>query len=320
VFERLNDSTLTVNMIRCLVLLIIGMLGLSGCKPSAPESQGKPVASAPGTNQQIFRVKGVVISVKPKEKSIEIKHEEVPGYMPAMTMPFDVRDTKELAGIQAGDAVSFRLLVTDTEGWIDQIRKLIPPTTNGTSTTASLRVLREVEPLNVGDPLPECHFTNQFGQPISTTQFKGQAMALTFLFTRCPFPTFCPFLANQFAEAQQKLLKLPNAPTNWHLLTISFDPDFDKPAILKAYAERYKYDPVHSTFATGAMIDITALAEQVGMTFWRDDTGNISHNLRTIVVDASGRLRKIFTGNQWTSDELVEEILKASKVLSAASH
>jgi protein SCO1/2 len=293
-------------------LLLTSLLGVSGCG-RAPEgaSQGKAV-TPPKVHQKIFEVKGVVIAVKPKEKAIEIKHEEIPGYMPAMTMPFDVRNTNELAGIQPGDSVSFRMLVTDTEGWIDQIRKLAVPVTNLTANSSPLRLVREVEPLSVGDPLPDYHLTNQFGQAISTAQFKGDALAVTFLFTRCPFPNFCPLMANHFSEVQQKLLSLPNAPTNWHLLTISFDPDFDQPAILKAYAERYKYDPAHSTFATGALIDITALAEQVGLIFSRDQTGNITHNLRTVVVDVSGRIRKIFSGNQWTTTELVQEMLNAT--------
>src|SRR5207253_7857688 len=128
-----------------------------------------------------------------------------------------------------------------TEGWIEQIKKVGTQDTNASPASSLFQVSREVEPLAIGQPLPEYHFTNQFGQPISTAQYKGKALAITFLFTRCPFPTFCPLVANHFAEAQQKLLARPNGPANWHLLTISFDPDFDKPAVLKAYAERYKY-------------------------------------------------------------------------------
>jgi len=120
-------------------------------------------------------------------------------------------------------------------------------------------------------------------------------------------------MSNHFAEAQKKLLEMPGAPKNWHLLTISFDPEFDKPSILKAYAERYKYDPTHWDFATGALIDITALSEQVGLNFWHDETGNISHNLRTVVINSTGRVDKIFSGNQWSSDELVQEMVKAAK-------
>lgn len=254
----------------------------------------------------------MVISVAPKVKSIEIKHEEIPGFMPAMTMPFDVKDTKELRGLQKGDSVSFRMLVTDTEGWIDHLQKIPDLATNAPVIAAPIR-LREVEPLLEGDLLPEYQFTNQFGEAITTTQFKGNALAVTFLFTRCPFPTFCPLMANQFAEVQQKLATMSNAPTNWHLLTISFDPAFDTPSVLKAYAERYKYDPAHSTFATGALTEISALAEQVGLSFSRDASGSINHNLRTFVIGADGKLRKIFVGNQWKSDELVDEMIKAAK-------
>ena len=301
-------------MIRWLsFLIVVGLLGASGCQRS-PNPPARGVASAAAsTNQRVFQVKGVVVAVKPRENSVEIKHEEIPNFMPAMTMPFDVKDTKELAGLGPGDSVSFRMIVTDTEGWIDQIKKIAALATNSPPTSGPFRLVREVEPLGVGDPLPEYHFTNQFGQPFSTTQFKGGALAITFLFTRCPFPNFCPLMANHFSEAQQKLLALPNAPTNWNMLTVSFDPDFDKPAILKNYAERYKYVPAHWSFVTGALIDITALAEQVGLTFWHDETGSISHNLRAVVVDAGGRLQKVFVGNQWTSDELVEEMVKAAR-------
>jgi len=296
---------------RVILVLMLSMLVMTSCKRS-PET--KAGGSAPqSTNQKSFQVKGVVISIKPKEKSIEIKHEAIPDYMPAMTMPFDVKDTNELTGLHPGDSVLFRMLVTDTDGWIDQIRKITGQGSNSVPSSSPVRLLREVEPLKVGDLLPDYHFTNQFAQPISTSQFKGKALAITFIFTRCPFPTFCPLMANRFGEAQQKILAMPNAPANWQLLTISFDPDFDTPAVLKAYGETHQYNPAHSSFATGALTDITALAEQIGLTFWRDGTGSINHNLRTIVVGADGTLRKILLGNQWSSDELVEEIVKAAK-------
>jgi len=269
-----------------------------------------PATVVAGTNRQLFQVKGVIVKVAPREKSVEIKHEEIHGYMPAMTMPFDVKDTNELAGLAPGDSVVFRMIVTDTEGWIEQIRKL--GSTNSVPTAGNFRLVRDVEPLNIGDRLPEYHFTNQLGQAFSTADFKGQALAITFLFTRCPFPTFCPKMANDFSETQQSLISAGNF-TNWHLLTVSFDPEFDKPVVLKSYAERYHYDPAHWTFATGDLVEITAIAEQCGLNFWHDETGSISHNLRTVVFDASGRLQKIFTGNTWKTEELVAEMTQAAK-------
>ena len=106
---------------------------------------------------------------------------------------------------------------------------------------------------------------------------------------------------------------MSNAITNWHLLSISFDPEVDTPAILQAYARRFEYDPRHWNFVTGELIDITAIAEQFGLQFWRQDN-TISHNLRTVVVDTQGRVHKIFPENKWTSDQLVEEIVKAAQI------
>src|SRR5437867_461246 len=123
-------------MVRGLSLLILSaLLGVSGCNRSPEAPPRAPVPTPRSTQQQSFQVKGVVIAVNPKKKEVEIKHEAIPGYMPAMIMPFEVKDTNELAGLQPGDSVSFRMLVTDTEGWIEQVRKLAPPATNSPPTT-----------------------------------------------------------------------------------------------------------------------------------------------------------------------------------------
>ncbi len=297
-------------MVRSLILALTALAALAltvSCRRESGGTAPTPSASAPGT-QQVFQVKGVVVEVKPKEKTVSIKHEAIPNYMPGMTMPFDVKDTNELAGLAPGDAVSFRLTVTDTDGWIDQVRKL---GTNSAPPPSPITVVKDLPLLKVGDALPEYHLTNQFGQAFSTTKFKGQATAITFLFTRCPFPTFCPRMANNFGEVQEKLLSLPNAPTNWQLLTVSFDPEFDTPDVLKAYAEAHHYNPERWTFATGSLSDITALGDQFGLAFWRDG-GSISHNLRTFVLDPSGRVRNVYEGNAWTSEELAGELSKAA--------
>lgn len=261
--------------------------------------------------QQIHFGKGVVVEVMPAESKVTIKHEAIPDYMGGMTMPFEVKDTNELAGLTAGDAVSFRLVVSNHFGWIDQIQKT-GATTNVVPLTGPFHYVRDVEPLNEGDALPEYHFTNQLGRAISTAQYKGEVLAITFLFTRCPFPQYCPLMAGNFEEAQKKLLSLPNAPTNWHLLTISFDPEYDTPAVLKKYAAAHEADPKRWSFATGSLQEVTAIGEQFGLVFWKEGAGVISHNLRAVVVDASGRVQKIFTGNEWKSEELVTEMVKAA--------
>ena len=309
-------------MLRWIWLPVVGLVLLvASCERKSPDAARTAApASVNRTNQQVFQVKGVIVELKPAEKSVRIQHEAIPGYMEAMTMPFDVKDTNELSGLEAGDTVAFRMIVTEKEGWIDQIKKVSSPRTNGPvantlPTNGPFRFVRDVEPLNVGDPLPDYHFTNHLGEPVSFSQFRGQALAFTFIFTRCPFPNFCPLMSNNFRDVQDALLKNPNAPTNWHLITISFDPEWDTPPRLKAYAERFNCDPQHWSFVTGDLIDITAIAEQVGEQFWRDTTGGagINHNLRTVVVDARGRVQSIIRENKWKPADLVAEIQKAAE-------
>lgn len=299
-------------MVRFLLVWIMGVLVLASCKRSPEAAAPVSQTAAPTTNQRVFQVKGVVKAIKPAEKEIDIKHEAIPDYMPSMTMPFDVKDTNELAGLVPEQPISFRLTVTDTEGWVDRIKALGPPARTS-SNSSPAQPIHMVQPLQTGEPLPDYRLTNQLGQVINTAQFKGHALAITFLFTRCPFPTFCPRLANDFADTQQKMLALQNGPTNWHLLTISFDPDFDRPEVLKSYGEAHNYDPVHWTFATGALADVSSLGDLFGLVFWRDSTGSISHNMRIAVIDASGRFQKLFEGKDWTSNDLVAEMVKAAR-------
>ena len=297
------------------MLLLSSMLLFTSCEKRSPDATTSAPASplkSTAVSTQMFQVKGVVVTVKPEEKTVRILHEEIPGYMEAMTMPFEVKDTNELAGLNDGDTVTFRMLVTETDGWIDQIKKLDVPTVNTLPANSGIRIVRDVEPLEVGSLLPEYTFTNQLGQAVSLSQFRGKALAFTFIFTRCPFPTFCPLMSNNFRGVRDALTKNPNAPTNWHLLTISFDPEFDTPEKLKAYAASYNADPANWSFVTGTLVDITAISEQVGLQFWREPGGNINHNLRTVVVDAQGRLQKIYPENKWTMEELTEEVIKAA--------
>lgn len=303
------------------VLTMVALIGLSACKPAdkTPAAEPvKPTAAAPAsTNLQIFQVTGVVQRLETNGTTVVIKHEEIPDYMPKMTMPFEVKDTNELRDVFPGDHVSFRMLVTEDDGWIDQVTVYLrtnAPT--GVPAYEFTRQVRMVEPLEVGDMLPDYPMTNELGQAISLGQFKGQALAFTFIFTRCPFPNFCPRMANNFSDTYKQLKADANAPTNWHLLSISFDVAFDTPKTLKSYAQRYKYDPEKWNYATGALIEIDALTEQFGLVFSRDQENmiNFNHNLRTVVVDTTGKIHKILIGNEWKPEELTEAIKAAAQV------
>lgn len=275
--------------------------GTSACQPSG----------------QRFEVKGTVEETLPERNQVRIAHERIPGYMEAMTMIFEVKDTNELAGIEARDIVSFRMVVTADDGWIENVKKIgqAPPRTNPAPAAETTRIVKDVAELAVGDRLPNYTLTNQFGQTIHTDDYRGRALAFTFIFTRCPFPVYCPRMSTNFSQTLQQLKSRPDAPTNWHLLTISFDPGHDTPAVLKAYAERYQYDPARWTLATGSLMEISALGDHFGLLFWRPDPaeeGNLSHNMRTVVLDPQGRVAAVFADEKWTPAELVAAIIKAA--------
>jgi protein SCO1/2 len=298
-----------------LPLLAAALLPVAGpsCRPQGASVPPPPAAAR--TNLQIYQVKGVIQELRPEKKKVRIAHEEIPNYMEAMTMMLDVRHTNELAGLQVGDTVSFRMLVTDDDGWIDQLKKIDGPRTPLPSEPATFRRVRDVEPLAVGDKLPDYAFTNTLGRALRLAEFQGRALAITFIFTRCPFPTFCPRLSSNFSEAAEKLKAMAGGPTNWHLLSITIDPEFDTPERLEAYAQRYKADPNHWDHLTGALIDITAISEQFGLQFWRANPNEpINHNVRTVVVDATGRIQWITPENEWKPDTLVEQMVRAARV------
>ena len=159
-------------------------------------------------------------------------------------------------------------------------------------------------------PLLDYAFTNELGQPVTLGQFRGQALALTFFFTRCPNPDYCPRLSKNFQEAAQKLRATPGAPTNWHFLSVSFDTEYDTPAVLKAYAQRYEYDPAHWSFLTGPPDKIAELAALNDVNFDRKG-GFYDHNFRTLIIDPAGALQMMFPITGDISDDIADEILKA---------
>lgn len=297
-------------------LPVLLALVVTGCGPDSGSSAGRAPAGESITN---YDVRGVVVSVAPAESKVVIRHEEVPGYMMAMTMPFTVRGTNELEKVKAGDGVRFRMRVTETDGWIDRIQVVsnaAPASPAPAATNAAppgFRVLPNVADLKPGDLVPNYSFTNQFGKRFDLESFRGQALAVTFIFTRCPFPNFCPRISEHFGKVQSLLLSERSGPTNWHLLSLSFDPAYDTPDTMNAYGERWKSDPARWTLATGSMDQIEPFAVSVGLYFGRDvNVANMNHNLRTLVIAPDGRLRQVLVGNEWTSAELAEAVSKAA--------
>lgn len=254
-----------------------------------------------------FQVKGVFERLTEDAGGAIIRHEEIPGYMDAMTMAFHARNANEIAQLRPGDEITFRLVVKEDESWIEQVvrtggrsHRLIAAAATNVEATAAVN----------SHPLMQYAFTNELGEPVTLAGFKGQALAITFFFTRCPIPEYCPRLSKNFEEASQELLSMPNAPTNWHLLSVTIDPQFDTPAMLRSYGKRYHYNPKHWSFLTGPPDQVAELARQSGVT-WEPDQGLLNHNFRTLIINPAGQLHMNFPIGGDISDGIVEEILKA---------
>ena len=277
------------------------LIALAGCKPES----SAPVAAA--TNQT-YAVRGVIQQIPPDHRHVTIKHEKIPGYMAAMTMDFSVHDTNALAGFAPGDQITFTLVVTETDDWIENLKKI------GAFGLSGSPGWHAVEPgLEVGDTLPDYEFTSENGNAIHFADLRGRAVAFTFFFTSCPLPEYCPRMNRNFSEARKILLADTNAPANWQMLSISFDSDVDRPQILSSYAKFYRGDDTNRwLFAVASTNTLAGLAPKVDLSFWREG-GSISHNLRTVVLDPGGKIARQFDGNDWTPPQLADAIIAAAK-------
>ncbi len=252
-----------------------------------------------------FAASGVVRKVDVERRKAVIAHEAIAGFMEAMTMEFDVAKAEPLSDLRAGDVVAFRLMVNETRSWIDQLRK-----TERANAVASFS--QAGVSLAAGDLLPDGALVDQRGAAFHLRDFKSRALAFTFIFTRCPLPDFCP-LMNRHLAAVQRELSADAAHANWQLLSITFDPEYDTPARLAEYARHYEIGNGHWSFATGTKEDIQKLGGAFGLMV-TPNGGSIDHTLRTVVIDATGRVQKIFTGNGWQSADLLDEMRRAMDV------
>ncbi len=267
--------------------------------------------------ERTFDVRGRVAGFGTDGRTVFVEHEAVPGYMPAMTMPFTVRDTAALQRVEIGDAVAFRLHVTGTRSWITDLRPL-PDDAVAEHPAAGNEPLPEPPTespiLREGETVPaDLRLTSQSGAPFSLGDYRGQALVLTFIYTRCPLPDYCPLMSRRFASLQPVLRERFGEQAQ--LLSISFDPAYDTPAVLRDYAARYTEDLSTWTFATGTREQIARATSLFGV-FPQDEGEQIIHNLTTVLVGPGGRVREIWRGKDWTPEEVlraVEGMLPAEK-------
>lgn len=289
---------------KSIILLAVALAMLTGCKREA-----SPPSIASLTNQT-YAVRGVVKAVAPNLRTATIHHQAIPRYMMEMTMDFPLRNTNELHGIIPGDEITFTLVVGENDDWIENIRRVGHATEAMTySGSTHPTMIPELKP---GDRLPDYELLGEDGKRMHFSDFHGHALAFTFFFTRCPLPDYCPRMNKNFAETQKLLAGNGGAPTNWQLLCISFDPEFDQPEMLRNYAGIYRGTNADRWWFAAAATNILAeLAPRLDLMIMHEGA-SISHNLRTVVLDTDGIIFRQFDGNDWTPQQLADALAQAA--------
>jgi protein SCO1/2 len=257
-----------------------------------------------------YELKAQVLAVTADTNEILVAHEDIPGFMPAMTMPYVVKDAAILKDRVPGDLITATLMVAPGSAWLSAITKTGSAPLPADART-DIPAAAGVHLLEAGDTVPDTKLIDQDGAPISLADWRGSAFVVSFIYTRCPLFQFCPLVDRRFAEIQKIIRASPQLKSKLRLLSISFDPDNDKPAVMRAHAATLGADPVVWRFATADTAVVDRLAATFGVNVIRERGGTITHNLRTAVIDPRGRIVAIHDSNDWTAATIADELTAA---------
>jgi len=250
-----------------------------------------------------YEVRGQILSLDTERNQVVVDHEDIEGFMSAMVMPYKVQDLALLEGKKPGDMVTATLVVEEVDYYLTTL------TTTGhepIKTPAPDPLITDI--LTDGDLVPDHALVDQTDTPLSMQSLRGHRVALTFMYTRCPLPDFCPLMDKHFADVQAQVKKSPDM-ADVQLVSVTLDPAFDTPAVLAEHAKRLGADPARWHFATGSPDEVLAFAKRFGVIAEPGETAvALVHNLRTAVIDPQGSLVKAYSGNMWSPAELVADL------------
>ncbi len=262
-------------------------------------------SSCRGTsNEKRYDLKGKVVVVEPDKHLVTVSHEDVKGLMPAMTMPFTVHNESDLQILAPDDEITATLVVDGAHAWLENL--IIARQSANPSAMPAIVMAKE------GDEVPNFTLRNQDDREIRIHNYRGKALLLTFIYTRCPVPEYCTLMSNNFAQIDRELGQDPELYGKTHLLSISIDPEYDTPKVLRSYGaahtERYQNETfAHWEFASGTSEQVKEIAQYFGLTYF-PEKDQIVHALRTVIVNPDGKIAKIYSGNEWKTEEIVAEI------------
>jgi protein SCO1/2 len=292
-------------MRRILIGFGMALVLVSGChsgQKSAPEA-------ASSQNFKTYKLRGKVVRTDSAKGEVTVDHEAIPGFMEAMTMPYQLKDANITSELHPGDVITADVLVSqdpNADVFLDHIVVVA-------QSKPDYRPAVQYHVPAAGDAVPDFKLKNQDGHTIRLEQFKGQALLVTFIYTRCPLPNYCPRVTRNFAEIERQLAATPAVLAKTHLLCVSFDPENDTPERLRAYGATYIGSDAKAAFAHWdfASPDKAVLGEMarffdVGLT--NESDGTITHTLSTTLIGPDGKVVKFYPGNEWTVEQALGDV------------
>ena len=285
---------------------LLGLVPWAGCGRSGRHAAPKAEASRP----QSYRLVGVVREVDPKAGVITIRHEAIPGFMGAMTMPFEVRAAKDrefLQEVRPGDKVEGTLRVRRDSSELSGLEI----TDYGEAPAMVLgkdgQLTARPAVLEPGQPVPDFAVTTQDGATLKLSDLRGKVVVLTFIYTRCPLPNFCPLMDRKFAELARQIGAVPARADRVRLLSVSFDAEHDTPAVLAQHAKRMGAKPPLWTYAAATPEALAGVGPALGL-MYGPVKGEVIHNLVTAVIAPDGTLARLERGGEWTPPEVLKVV------------
>ena len=284
------------------VLLIVVALSASAvaCRHAAEPERRYPLQG---------QILGIGAPRQDGRRDVSIRHGDIPGFMPAMTMAYSVKRASALDGYAPGDLVTATLVLAGSDMFLEGLAK-----TGHAEVPPEAKPVRAMDVMNPGDAVPDDALTDQDGQVRKLSDWRGRALAVTFVYTRCPVPDFCPLMDRHFGDLQRAIADDPRLRDRAHLVSVSFDPSHDTPAVIAAHAKARGADPRTWSYLTGTPQAIEHLTSRFGVSTIdeRDSARTITHNLRTAIVDPKGRLVKIYSGNDWRVADVLADLREAN--------
>ena len=290
-----------IGSVKLRIFLVMVVLSCGGCRRAVP-------VRTDVAGQEKFAVRGVVVGVDAARGEVMLKHEAIAGFMGAMTMPYKLKDRGVIGELHPGDKIVAKMLV-EHGGFGYRNARLDEIVVTEQAQADYVPAVQYHVPV-VGDAVPNFALRNQSGRVVRVADFKGKALLITFIYTRCPLGDFCPKMSRNFAEIEKALKADAGMYARTHLLSVSFDPAYDSPAVLRSYGGAYTGEYTnekfaHWEFAAPAAKDLPGMLQffDVGMT--PGESGTLNHSLSTALVGPDGRIVAWWAGNEWTPAEVL---------------